>query len=57
MIGDIQKILNKINTNKNPLKLFCKDIIEGVVAHKNLVVEDESSDTFPLLEGKSIDRY
>ncbi len=57
-VNDMElKVLNKINTNKDALKLFCKDNIAGIDAPKYLIVEQKNDNAFPLLEGKSIDRY
>jgi hypothetical protein len=53
----ILRILQKISSNRQPLGHFCKDIIEGIVAHKNLISQHSSSKTFPLLEGRNIKRY
>lgn len=50
-------LLNKISEGKNHLGIFCVDIIEGIVAHKYLISEEKTKNSFPLVEGKTIKRY
>ncbi len=50
-------LLNKISSEKKYLGQFCVDIIEGIVAHKHLISETSSKNSFPLLEGKTIKKY
>ena len=51
------ELLTKIAENKTDLGKYCVDIIEGIVAHKHLIGETKSKNSFPLLEGKTIKRY
>lgn len=53
----MSKLMVKISNNKQPLREFCLDIIEGIVAHKNLMAEPKTPNSFPLLEGKNIKKY
>ena len=50
-------LLNKISNGKTYLGKFCIDIIEGIVAHKHLISESKTKNSFPLLEGKTIKRF
>lgn len=50
-------ITNKMNACNSFLKIFCVDIIEGIVAHKHLISDVNVSNSFPLLEGKRIKKY
>lgn len=52
-----QKVLDKINLNSRYFGEYCIDIIEGIVAHKALISTENSQNTFPLIEGKTIKRY
>jgi hypothetical protein len=47
----------KINDNKDRLGTYCHEIIEGIVAHKQLIKTEPSAKTVPLVEGKSIKKY
>jgi len=50
-----QKILFKIKLSNKFLENIKKDAIEGIVAHKNLIYDDNIDNLYvPLLEGKSI---
>lgn len=51
------KLSRKIKDNSADFGLFCKDIIEGIVAHKHLIVDVPKNDTFTLIEGKDIKRF
>ena len=51
------QLSNKINTVKERLGDYCHEIIEGIVAHKQFIKNEPSSQTVPLIEGKSIKRY
>ncbi|MDX2130361.1 MAG: TaqI-like C-terminal specificity domain-containing protein [Chloroherpetonaceae bacterium] len=55
--SDTNELLNKIYDGKKHLGDFCIDIIEGIVAHKHLVIESKVKNSFPMLEGKTIRRY
>lgn len=48
---------NKIKTNRVDFGSYCVDIIEGIVAHKHLVLSQKNTNTFELLEGKDIKRF
>ena len=50
-------ISNIIEKNASFLGGYCKEIIEGVVAHKYLIVDEKNTNTKDLIEGKSIKRY
>lgn len=50
----INKIMQKDSV---ALGQFCIDIIEGIVAHKHLVTDEENDISYPLVEGKTIKRY
>ncbi len=50
-------LLNRISEGKNDLGIFCIDIIEGIVAHKHLISEEKTKNSFPLIEGKTIKKY
>lgn len=51
-------ISEKISRNKKELGYFCVDIIEGIVAHKHLILSESLDENYvPLLEGKDIKRY
>lgn len=51
------ELLNKILTGKNELGDFCVDIMEGIVAHKQLISLGNTKYNQPLLEGKSIRKF
>lgn len=51
------ELIEKIERKKTPLGIYCVDIIEGIVAHKHLIVDKRDKNTFPLVEGKTIKRY
>lgn len=53
----MNKLSGKIELNSIRLGNYCKDIIEGVVAHKHLIKDDYNEMLMPLLEGKCIKRY
>ena len=59
IFGDTKTIelSTKISQGKKMLGSICKDIIEGIVAHKHLISEYSESERVPLLEGKRIKRY
>lgn len=48
---------NKIKENKVDFGNYCIDIIEGIVAHKHLILSQKNNNTFELLEGKDIKRF
>lgn len=50
-------ISNKINHSYKRLGMFCKDIIEGIVAHKHLIIDYPKEGYEALLEGKCVKRY
>jgi hypothetical protein len=54
---DTNDLLNKISVNKKYLGEFCIDIIEGIVAHKHLIVDFKVKNSYPMLEGKTIKKY
>ncbi len=51
------KAIKKTAVNKEKLGVFCIDIIEGVVAHKQLISLNKTEIHQPLLEGKTIEKY
>lgn len=51
------KLSNKIKSDKNLFGEYCIDIIEGIVAHKHLIIDKKQQNTFELLEGKDIKRF
>lgn len=55
--NDVESLLNKIEGKHHKLGEFCIDIIEGIVAHKHLIVETPKEDFEPLIEGKDISRF
>ncbi|MEI6049535.1 MAG: TaqI-like C-terminal specificity domain-containing protein [Bacteroidota bacterium] len=57
MDNRLNNLLNNISVDIKPLGDFCKDIIEGVVAHKYLIETTKSESNKALIEGKSIKRY
>lgn len=50
-------LTNKIDNSTEKLGYYCKDIIEGIVAHKHLISEIKKDELLPLIEGKCIKRY
>lgn len=50
-------ISNKINHSCKRLGMYCKDIIEGIVAHKHLIIDYPKEGYEALLEGKCVKRY
>lgn len=50
-------ILEKIKNSHKILGEYCIDIIEGIVAHGNLLSDSRVENSFPLIEGKTVDRY
>lgn len=50
-------LFQNLKSKFKPLGSYCKDIIEGIVAHKHLISETYSEDRVPLLEGKNIKRF
>lgn len=58
LVDDESEKVNKIiKKDSKPLGEFCIDIIEGIVAHKHLITEEETKNSFQLVEGKTIKRY
>lgn len=59
IFGDINSILltRKIDENAILFGDFCKDIIEGIVAKKDLIFLESGINRFPMLEGKCIKKY
>ncbi|OHB60655.1 MAG: hypothetical protein A2167_04565 [Planctomycetes bacterium RBG_13_46_10] len=55
--ANILNLTNKISACPNRLGKFTIDIIEGIVAHKNLITTNKAKGSYPLLEGKSIKQY
>ena len=55
--SQIYYLLEKIDEQGKYLGDLCIDIIEGIVAHKNLITSENVENSFPLLEGKNIRRY
>lgn len=54
-VDEIKKDLSdKIIKQNKKLGSFCIDIIEGIVAHKDLIKDTPVKNSFPLLEGKCI---
>lgn len=51
------KISNKIAEKRELLETFCIDNIEGIVAHKHLIINQQSEGTVPLIEGKDVKRF
>jgi hypothetical protein len=51
------RISTKIKSGSLDFGVFCVDIIEGIVAHKHLVLAVPRSDTYDLIEGKDIKRF
>jgi hypothetical protein len=52
-----QKVIDKIMQGSKPFGDYCIDIIEGIVAHKELILDNATQSTFPLVEGKTVKRY
>ena len=50
-------LINKLEKQKYHLGDFCKDIIEGIVAHKYLITKEKLNKSQLLVEGKTIKRY
>lgn len=50
-------VSNKITHCCNYLGSYCNDIIEGIVAHKHLIIDYQKDGYEPLLEGKCVKRY
>lgn len=50
-------ISNKINHSCKRLGMYCNDIIEGIVAHKHLIIDYPKEGYEALLEGKCVKRY
>ena len=53
----INNLISKIKKQEIYLGDYCIDIIEGIVAHKQLLSEEKLENTQKLLEGKAIKRY
>ena len=51
------QLSNKIKRGKKNLGSFCVDIIEGIVAHKYLILANKGENCFDLIEGKDIKRF
>lgn len=51
------KLSNKIKSGNLELGELCKDIIEGIVAHKYLIKSKTDKGYVPLIEGKDIGRF
>lgn len=47
----------KIKKSKKSLGECCVDIIEGIVAHKYLILDKKEDNTFDLIEGKDVKRF
>jgi hypothetical protein len=50
-------LLSKISSDKTNLGNYCKDIIEGIVAKKELISDANKKGYYPLIEGKCIKKY
>lgn len=50
-------ISNLINKNNNKLKTICRENMEGIVAHKHLIIDTNDINCFPMIEGKDIKRF
>lgn len=59
IFGDFitNKLSQKLKFNGNCLGYYCVDIIEGIVAHKHLIIDERKDGYEPMLEGKCIKRY
>ncbi|MCX7545997.1 Eco57I restriction-modification methylase domain-containing protein [Marinicella gelatinilytica] len=58
MLNAVQlQLSNKIKRGKKELGSFCVDIIEGIVAHKYLILSNKGDNCFDLIEGKDIKRF
>ena len=55
--GITNNLLSKISDNKTDLGTYCIDIIEGIVAHKHLISEEEIKNSFPLIDRKKKKKY
>ena len=53
----INNLLLKISSGNSVLGDYCIDIIEGIVAHKELIGEKPLTNSYPLIEGKAISRF
>ena len=53
----LYELIRKITTKRTLLGIYCDDIIEGIVAHKYLITGKPTKNTYPLIEGKTINRY
>jgi hypothetical protein len=53
----VSNLSSKISSGKNNLGDYCKDIIEGIVAKKELISDKNKKGYYPLIEGKCIRRY
>lgn len=59
IFGDMKSIMltRKIDENAILFGDYCIDIIEGIVAKKDLIYTDSGINRFPMLEGKCIKKY
>lgn len=59
IFGDMKSIIltRKIDENAILFGDYCIDIIEGIVAKKDLIYTDSGINRFPMLEGKCIKKY
>lgn len=59
IFGDFvtNKLSQKLKLNSNCLGYYCVDIIEGIVAHKHLIIDERKDGYEPMLEGKCIKHY
>lgn len=59
IFGDFvtNKLSQKLKLNSNCLGYYCVDIIEGIVAHKHLIINERKDGYEPMLEGKCIKHY
>lgn len=54
---ELNKVITAIKEGSKPLGDYCIDIIEGIVAHKHLIFDEPVTNSFQLVEGKTIKRY
>lgn len=59
IFGDLTSVnlTRKIENNAKMFGDYCVDIIEGIVAKRNLIFTEAGNNRFPMLEGKCIKKY
>lgn len=55
--NNVEALLDKIEGNHHKLGDYCIDIIEGIVAHKHLIIDAPKEGFEPLIEGKDISKF